>query len=191
MLSPFVDMSKKEVDKILEDVSTVYEKITGQRYSATKETEATTPIPPGVDPMEFLNQEYRYLMSLVASGAIRSPFSVPYLWSPPAEVLETPKEIVVRMDLPGVDRDDISLSLQNRQVLVVRGERRFKKLDEGQECNCLIMERTYGEFIKQIPLPDRVDVTAADAKITHGVLVLRLPRVRNAGTIEEQQIRMR
>ena len=191
MASAFMDVSRKDVGRILDDVSALYERFTGRPYGGRSEAEPAVPIPEGVDPVEYVQQEYRWLMSLVATGAMRAPFASPWLWSPPAEVIETAREIQVRLDLPGIDRDDVRLSLQNRQVLVVRGERRFRPANGETDSNYLMMERTYGEFIKQIPLPDRVDVGAIEARLSDGVLTLRLPRQRPAQGLEEQPISIR
>jgi HSP20 family molecular chaperone IbpA len=189
MSSAYAESAREDVHKILEEVTTIYEKLSGRPYEGPKDGEPVSPIPAGVDPVEFLNQEYRYLMSLVNSGALRSPFSVPYVWAPPAEVLETQKEILVRLDLPGVDRSDVSLSVQNNQVLVVRGERRFRKSEP--ECSFLIMERTCGEFVKQIPLPDKVDARDAEARLGEGMLEIRIPKIGSVGQSEDQQVRIR
>lgn len=189
MASAFVEGNGKDVDRILDDVTRVYERLTGERYAGPREGEAAATMPPGVDGMEVLQQEYRYLMGLVNSGTLRSPFTVPYVWSPPAEVLVTPKEILVRLDLPGVEKTDIFLSIHNGQVLLIKGERRFRRA--AHEVDHVIMEKTYGQFTKQIPLPDKVDTGSVEARLEEGVLELRLPRVHAAPELEEREIKIR
>jgi HSP20 family molecular chaperone IbpA len=181
-----METKRVEVDKILQDAIGVYEKLTGQAYLRGREPEV--PFPPGVEPVEYLNQEYRYLMGLVESGALRHPFHLPFAWTPPAEVIETPKEYHVRLDLPGVDKNDISVTFRNH-ILTVRGERLFRRTEA--ECSYLFLERPYGEFVKQIPLPEQVDRAAAEARYSDGVLEVRVPKARHEGEVEDQSIRVR
>ena len=76
MPSAFTETSRRDVDKILEDVTSIYEKLSGQPYGGLKESDHVAPIPAGVDAMEFLDQEYRYLMGLVNAGALEQTTDV-------------------------------------------------------------------------------------------------------------------
>lgn len=178
MSSAVMEATKRasvNVDKILNEVTDLHEKITGRPYTGPLEGDGGVPVPTGADPVAFLGHEYDYLMGFVSSGALRSPFSVPYVWAPPAEVFETPKECCIRIDLPGVKRDDVTVKA-HKHTLVLQGQRRFRPADTDAEC--LIMERAYGEFLKEIPLPETVDVHAIDAKLSDGVLEIRIPNKR-------------
>src|SRR5262245_31377573 len=75
-------------------------------------------------------------------------------WSPAVDILESGGEIVVKAELPGMDRKDITLNLENN-VLTLRGERRFEK--ETKEENYHRIERSYGGFTRAFAIPAIVD----------------------------------
>src|SRR5436309_5767406 len=71
-------------------------------------------------------------------------------WSPSVDIFETENEIIVKAEVPGVDRKDITLHLENN-VLTLKGERRFEK--ETKEENYHRIERSYGGFSRSFSLP--------------------------------------
>ena len=75
-------------------------------------------------------------------------------WSPAVDIYETENEIMVQAELPGVDRKDITLSLENN-VLTLKGERRFEK--ETKQENYHRIERSYGGFSRAFSIPATVD----------------------------------
>lgn len=89
------------------------------------------------------------------------------------EVEETDKAITVRLEVPGLERDDLDLTVEGN-TLRIRGEKRYTR-DEEQR-NYHIMERAYGSFQRVIPLPHPIDADQADAALKHGVLTVRLPK---------------
>ncbi|MHB1245925.1 MAG: Hsp20/alpha crystallin family protein [Sulfuriferula sp.] len=89
------------------------------------------------------------------------------------EVEETEKLILVRLEVPGLDRDDLDLLIEGN-TLRVSGEKRYVREDEGG--NYHIMERAYGSFQRTILLPQEVDSDHAEASLNHGVLTVRLPK---------------
>lgn len=90
------------------------------------------------------------------------------------EIEETDHALVVRIELPGMDKDDCQITLEG-QVLVLRGEKRVER--ETDDSTYHIMERAYGAFERSIPLPHQVDIEHAHASFKNGVLVIRLPKV--------------
>ncbi len=95
-------------------------------------------------------------------------------WSPPSDVYETAKKIVVKMELPGMDPADFHVSVHS-QNLIVKGERRFKK-DVKQE-KFHRVERVYGSFQRIFPLPDSADTSHIEAKFSNGVLEITIPKI--------------
>ena len=90
-----------------------------------------------------------------------------------AEVREDDDEVVVRLEVPGMDKDQFDISLYD-DVLVVRGEKHIQR--EESKGRYHIMERAYGRFERAIPLHAEVDIDAAKAKYKRGVLTVRLPK---------------
>lgn len=91
------------------------------------------------------------------------------MWSPQIEVYEKDGKIHVCADLPGLDKKDVHVELQDN-VLTIEGERRSEKSDEKGSWS----ERSYGRFFRSIPLPENVDAEKADAKFENGVLEITI-----------------
>jgi HSP20 family protein len=89
------------------------------------------------------------------------------------ELEETGKDIVVRIELPGMDKDDCQIRIEGN-VLYLSGEKRFER--ETKESTYHVMERAYGAFRRTIPLPRNVNIDKAEANFKNGVLTVRLPK---------------
>jgi HSP20 family protein len=89
----------------------------------------------------------------------------------PMEAFRRGDEFVVALDLPGIDSDDVDVSVE-RNVVTVRASRRPAR-DEGAEL--IIDERPQGEFSRQLFLGDNLDTAQLSADFERGVLTLRIP----------------
>ena len=89
------------------------------------------------------------------------------LWSPAIETFERDNRFVLRAELPGLSPDDVRLEVQD-DALVLEGER--KSESETKEKEAFRSERTYGRFMRTIPLPDGAQAEQAEAKFENGVL---------------------
>jgi HSP20 family protein len=98
-------------------------------------------------------------------------------WSPSVDIFETEGEIVVKAELPGMDRKDIYLNLENN-VLSLRGERKFTK--ETKDENYHRIERSYGVFSRSFSIPATVDEEKIRADYKDGVLKIMLPKKEQA-----------
>jgi HSP20 family protein len=90
------------------------------------------------------------------------------------ELEETAKDVLVRVELPGMDKDDCQISIEGN-VLYLSGEKCVER-DTG-DSTYHVMERAYGSFQRAIPLPRNVHVEQAEARFKNGVLMVRLPKV--------------
>jgi HSP20 family protein len=93
---------------------------------------------------------------------------------PPINVWLGENSVVVTAELPGVTRDDVSLSLQD-DVLSLAGKREPKAQEEN--INWQRRERTYGSFSRAIQLPFRVDPNKVQARFNSGILEIELERL--------------
>jgi HSP20 family protein len=103
-------------------------------------------------------------------------FSSPALqsdWLPTTDVVETDDHFVVELDLPGMKREDIRISVQNGS-LTVKGERR-QSSDQSKN-KYSRYERTYGAFTRTFQLPNTIDGNRIEASYKDGVLRLVLPK---------------
>jgi len=101
-------------------------------------------------------------------------------FSPRIDVTDTEKEIKVHAELPGMDEQDIDVSL-SRNSLTIKGEKKEEKEDKGKDY--YHMERSYGSFSRIIPLPFEVDEASIKASFKKGVLTITLPKTTK--TVEE------
>ncbi len=92
---------------------------------------------------------------------------------PPADVKETDEAVIVTLDLPGIDKNDIDISVMDNELHVV-AER--KEETEESEKSYHKHERTYNRFERWIPLPVAVKAEEATAKMDNGVLNITLPK---------------
>ncbi|RMH68363.1 MAG: Hsp20/alpha crystallin family protein [Gemmatimonadetes bacterium] len=98
-------------------------------------------------------------------------------FSPSVDITENDNEYVVSAELPGMDESNIDLSLSD-DTLTIKGEKKQEFEDKGD--NYFRMERSYGSFRRDIPLPTKIDVNKADAKFKNGVLTVKLPKTPEA-----------
>ena len=93
-------------------------------------------------------------------------------WSPSIDLYETSADLVLVVDLPGVDPTSIDLSLTG-SVLTLKGEKAASAIEDQSERTC---ERPSGAFHRQVALTEEVDFDRIQAEVKHGVLTIRLPK---------------
>ena len=98
-------------------------------------------------------------------------------WAPVTDVEETKDEVVVKIELPGLKKEDIKLQIHS-DALVVTGER--KQESETKEKAFHRVESSYGKFQRVIALPSEVDADRARATYESGVLTVQLPKSEQA-----------
>jgi HSP20 family protein len=96
-------------------------------------------------------------------------------WMPAIDVSETPKQIVVKAEIPGMEAKDMDISLNGR-VLTLKGEKKSEQ--EEKEENYHRVERRYGAFSRSFELPTDVDANKVKASYKDGVLKLSLPKTK-------------
>jgi HSP20 family protein len=106
------------------------------------------------------------------------PLEIPSWGLLPGEVMETKKSIVVQIELPGVDRDDVEVTIEDGS-LRVRGEKRADRAFFAE--SLYLRERAYGSFERTVPLPQNVDPDRAKASFRSGVLTVELPKTAGRG----------
>ena len=96
------------------------------------------------------------------------------------DVSENDKAYNVRAEIPGVDKQDIEVSVEGNQVAIsAEVKREMKKKDNEKD---IYSERYFGKVYRAFTLPSELDSTKADAHYEHGVLFLTLPKKSNGGT---------
>jgi len=96
-------------------------------------------------------------------------------WDPNVDLLDDGEKIRILIELPGVEPEDIKLTIRSR-VLTVSGTKRGRtRTREGIRFFC--MERYFGAFSKSVPLPRPVNTHRVTADVKGGLLEVTLPRV--------------
>ena len=97
-------------------------------------------------------------------------------WAIPLDVVQQGDNIIVKASVPGVNPEDIDVSVEN-DVLTIRGQTKEER--EHQEGNYLMRERRSGSFYRALRLPDTVDSDQAQPHYEHGVLSITFPRLES------------
>lgn len=143
----------------------------------------------GVSPfalMRRLSEDMDRLFTNVGLGSMLTPFlggngrdlwSEPLSaditpWSPQVDLFRRGDELIIRADLPGLSKDDISLDVEDN-TLTIRGERQQESNEDrdGYYWN----ERQYGAFQRTIPLPEGANAENTSAQFRDGVLEIAVP----------------
>jgi len=98
-------------------------------------------------------------------------------WQPALDVEETDDAFLVHMDLPGMNKKDIHVTVDDN-VLTIRGER--KREEEKKDANYYCSERFYGTFQRSFTLPSQVNADQIKADYKNGVLHITLPKKEEA-----------
>ncbi len=98
-------------------------------------------------------------------------------WAPVVDVMETDEEFQIRAELPGVEKKDVKLSVEEG-VLTISGYREQEKEEKGKRYHRI--ERAYGSFARSFTVPDAVDEQKVAAEFKNGVLTVRLPKSEKA-----------
>ena len=96
-----------------------------------------------------------------------------YPWTPPVNIYETDDALILKAELPGVSKDDVSVEV-HQNTLLLRGERKHPA--EVPADRYYRTERAYGPFQRSFVLPTMVDQEHVQATYHDGVLELRLPK---------------
>ena len=98
-------------------------------------------------------------------------------WIPQVDVVETEAEFLLHAELPGVEKQDVKLSIE-RGVLTLAGQRDQAKEEKGRQYHRV--ERAYGRFARSYTLPELVDEQKLTAEFRNGVLTVHLPKSEKA-----------
>jgi len=119
-----------------------------------------------VDDMPGIRQ-----MQETLSRFLSEPSSRP--WTPAVDILETENDLVLKMDVPEVELNEVDIRLENH-TLTVKGERKFENRSDSKAYHRI--ERSYGTFARTFTLPDTVDTEKVRADYKNGVLSIVLPK---------------
>lgn len=94
-------------------------------------------------------------------------------WIPAVDVKESQHDFSLKVDLPGIDKNDVSISMENG-VLSIQGERTEENRTESD--HYYRVERVSGKFYRRFALPETADAEKIQANMTKGVLHIKIPK---------------
>jgi HSP20 family protein len=155
------------IDETIGRIEDLYQKMTGTAVPTGDAVYA--PIPVERDPAEHVEEQLNRLMGMLDQWA--TPYAVSPAWIPRISVSESPSEIVIEADLPGVGRDHVTVTVQGN-ALVVSGSRPAPHETGMQHWQ---NERPLGPFRRVVMIPGmRTGEPAAQMK--DGVLEIRVQK---------------
>ncbi len=119
----------------------------------------------------------RLFEEFIGSWRQREFAATPRSWLPPVDIYDDGEALVVEMDLPGLRKEDIEISI-TEDTLTVRGERRRP---EGEERRYARSERVFGPFERSFAINLPIKADEVKASYENGVLILRLPKAESEG----------
>ncbi|MBW1859224.1 MAG: Hsp20/alpha crystallin family protein [Deltaproteobacteria bacterium] len=94
-------------------------------------------------------------------------------WTPAFDVSETDRELVIKAEVPGMDKKDINITVSDG-MLTIKGEKKHEKKEENERYHRV--ETRYGTFSRTLRLPTEVKADRVDATYKDGVLNITLPK---------------
>jgi len=98
-------------------------------------------------------------------------------FNPRVNISEDDKSVYFDVELPGVKKEDVKVSVNHENILTIKGE---KKSDRNDVSTCCRSERTFGEFSRSFRLPDNVDTGKITANYNNGILTLTISKIEPA-----------
>ena len=131
-------------------------------------------------PSRAVDEMERYMDEILAGWPFRTWRRLPaeeLFWAPPIEMYEKDDKFVIRIELPGVNSDEIDICLQG-DTLIIKGERKVSKEIKDEEYHRA--ELAYGSFSRSITLPAEVDAKGIGATYEDGILEVAVPKAKEA-----------
>lgn len=101
---------------------------------------------------------------------------------PSIDVTQTDKQIVITAELPGLERKDVDVTLEDN-ILTIRGEKKIEAESKDDETkNVHVSERVYGVFYRMLELPTAIDPSTVQATMSKGVLKITIPKPARSET---------
>ena len=132
------------------------------------------------NPFEEMEAVQNRLSSFLDWTPVRNGNHAPTVneWAPLSDVIETGDEYLIRADLPGVNKNELSVTLEHGE-LVIKGTRPAEQqLAEGAEY--LFSERPFGVFTRTFKMPSSADASRIQAEFKDGVLTVRVAKDEKA-----------
>jgi HSP20 family protein len=125
-------------------------------------------------PIATIRDEFDRLFDQFPTGLFGPPApSLETMWNPSLDFSENEKEFIVRLEVPGIPKDDLEITVDGR-TLTLSGRRAFEQEEKTEEY--FWRERQQGRFVRTVQLPGAVNAANVAATYVDGVMSVRLPK---------------
>ncbi|HET9253464.1 MAG TPA: Hsp20/alpha crystallin family protein [Candidatus Eisenbacteria bacterium] len=162
----------ESIDNAIGQVERLYRSVTGRDAPPIQEQQPYAVIPPEKVPEEHIQEQVDRLVETLMDFSGQSALAV---WKPPISIWEGRGEVVITMDLPGVTRDGVHVSV-TRGMLDISGVRPARGSQDGNQVELRYNEHIFGRFRRLIPIAQGLATDRLQAQMRSGVLEIRLPR---------------
>ncbi|MCK4427843.1 MAG: Hsp20/alpha crystallin family protein [candidate division Zixibacteria bacterium] len=94
-------------------------------------------------------------------------------WEPEVDIFETKDDFVISVELPGIKKDNVSLTLED-QILTLKGEKKRETSDRDENYN--LKERRFGNFCRSFVMPDSINSEKIKTNFKDGLLRVSIPK---------------
>lgn len=122
---------------------------------------------------DFVPTSFSNLIDRFFSDSLARTGGSAYSFVPKVDILETEKAYEIQLAIPGVNKEDFKIDLNDNR-LTISGERKFAK--EKKENNLYVAETQYGNFSRSFSLPENVDASKISAAYNNGILEITVPK---------------
>ncbi len=145
--------------------------------------QGATSLAPRLSPFQYFDQMLSQMWrdpfaGLALPAGFFGDFS-PVGFTPALDVADEGGHLRISAEIPGVKPEDVKLTVDG-DILTIRGEKKHEH--ESKENGVYRVERSFGSFVRSVPLPPEVTTDGADASFADGVLTIRFPKTEAEGT---------
>lgn len=98
-------------------------------------------------------------------------------FAPRVDISEDEKSLFLYAELPGINKEDVKVTINEDNVLMIKGEKKREEKTESQDKSFIKIERTFGSFSRSFVLPQNIKTDSINAKFENGVLNITLEKV--------------
>ncbi len=195
---------RESADDLTREVKTLSERVRDllpgrRRYAVPVKIDRSTRLPADVTNHPFEGtwriSDLLFDDFFRTTGWLPSEWGLTHHWTPArfagegfrADLSETDDELHLSAELPGIDKDDLSVSVSG-WIITIQGEKRSE--EKRKDLNYYSVERSYGMFKRSFRLPTEVEPEKTEASFKNGVLTVRLPK-SEAARKRKRKIRIR
>lgn len=96
-------------------------------------------------------------------------------FNPRADIIEEEKQVTIYIELPGIAKEQVNISINEDRILNIKGEKKVSQQCEGK--SFIRNERQFGEFSRKFVLPDNLDIEHVSANYDKGLLTLTINKI--------------